>query len=90
MSTREDYAQRAKVYWQNYYGQLEGVTITKYLGKDEDGFPTFQVKYPNGEYHEIQVSCDPEGNGEGFLFLPYEPDLTAYDKAHKLNDYEVA
>jgi hypothetical protein len=36
----------------------------------------------------MQVSRDPEGNGQGFLFLPFEPLMDEYDKAHKLNKYE--
>lgn len=85
--SREAYEQRAKVYWQNYYGQLEGCTIVKYVGEDEYGFPTLIVRYPNGESHEVQISRDPEGNGGGFLFLPYDVSMDAYDKAHKLNSY---
>lgn len=88
MATREDYEERAKVYWQNYYSQLEGCTIVKYLGEDEYGFPTLLVKYPDGETHKVQISRDEEGNEGGFLFLPYEPVMDAYDRAHKLNNYE--
>ena len=91
MSTREQYEERARVYYQNYYSQLEGVTIVRYLGMEEcdwgRGFPKFIVKYPNGENHEVMVSCDEEGNGGGFLFLPYEPNMDSYDKEHKLNNY---
>ena len=91
MSTREQYEARAKKYYEGYYEQLEGVKIVKYLGMDENdwgmGFPKFLVQYPNGETHEIQVSSDEEGNGGGFLFLPFEPSMDLYDKEHKLNNY---
>ena len=87
------YQKRADEYYRMYYGQLEGVQIVKYLGTEEsdwgDGFPKFLVKYPNGETHEVTVSRDEEGNGGGFLFLPFEPLMDEYDRAHKLNKYEV-
>lgn len=98
MSTREEYEARGKVYWNGYYGQLEGVTILKYLGMEEneygDGFPKFLVSYPDtdtvrGAEYEITVSRDEEGNGGGFLFLPFEPSMDSYDKEHKLNSYSV-
>jgi hypothetical protein len=85
--SREAYEKRAEVYWQKYYSQLEGTRIVKYLG-DTDGFPHFLVEYPDGEQYTIQVSRDPEGNDGGFLFLPYEPIMDEYDKAHKLNKYK--
>lgn len=95
--SREAYKARSEFYYKNYYGQLEGATIEKFLGfKNEDeeitfdgdeGFPTFQVKLASGEIQEFQVSMDEEGNGAGFLFLPYEPLMDGYDKAHKLNQY---
>jgi len=92
MSTREQYNKRAKQYWQRYYSQLEGARIDKYLGNTEgdeydEGFPTLLLTYPDGQCYTIQVSCDPEGNGGGFLFLPFEPVMDDYDKAHKLNNY---
>lgn len=95
--SREAYEARSKVFYQGYYGQLEGATIEKFIGfKDEDGditsdsrfgFPTFQVKFSDGAIHEIQVSQDEEGNGGGHLFLPFEPVMEEYDKVHKLNAY---
>ena len=86
-TNREAYDRRAKVYWQSYYSQLEGTRIVKYLG-DKDGFPSFIVEYPDGEHYELQVSRDPEGNDGGFLFLPFEPNMDEYDRAHKLNKYK--
>ena len=61
--------------WQNYYSSLEGATIIRFNGMvaDEfnpygDGFPTFTVKFANGEIGIIEISQDPEGNGGGFIF----------------------
>ena len=96
MSTRKQYEARAKKYYEGYYGQLEGVTILKYLGMEEcdwgRNFPKFLVAYPDtdtvkGAEYEITVSQDEEGNGGGFLFLPFEPSMDLYDKEHKLNNY---
>jgi len=33
-----------------------------------DGFPSFTVKFKDGEIGQIQISQDPEGNGGGFIF----------------------
>ena len=85
--SREAYEKRAEVYWKNYYSQLEGTRIVKYLGERE-GFPTFVLEYPDGEKYTMEVSRDPEGNDGGFLFLPFEPNMEEYDKANKLNKYE--
>jgi hypothetical protein len=89
---REAYEKRAQVFYKGYYGQLEGCTIVKYLGMQESnwgaGFPTFLVRYPDNTECEIEVSCDEEGNGGGFLFLPYEPNMEEYDKTNKLNKYK--
>ena len=94
MSLREAYRKRGEVYMERYYRQLEGAKIVQFLGIEEDdfggeGFPKFHIQFPNGENHEVVVSQDPEGNGGGFLFLPYEPAMDSYDKEHKLNNYEV-
>jgi hypothetical protein len=93
MATRADYEKRSKAYYKAYYGQLKGVTIEAYLGMEKDDygnspFPKFKIKYPNGKMGELIVSRDEEGNGGGFLFLPYEPNMEQYDKTHKLNKYE--
>jgi len=92
VTTKQDYEARANKFYQAYYGQLEGVRIVKFLGmKSEEycfnPFPTFLVEYPDGERLTIQVSQDEEGNGGGFLLLPFEPDFDSYDKEHKLNNY---
>lgn len=55
-----------------YYKQLEGFTISKYIGitkeNDMEGFPQFLISRGD-EYFMVEVSRDPEGNGGGFLFL---------------------
>ena len=53
----------------DYYKQLEGWTVKKFLGEDEDGFPQFVFKRPNEKDLLIEVSQDPEGNSGGFLFI---------------------
>ena len=55
-------------YWQKYYGQLEGAKITKFWMGD-DGYPTFGLVHPKLGALVIEVSCDPEGNDPGFLFI---------------------
>ena len=57
---------------EDYYKQLEGFTIKKYLGttteEDIEGFPQFLAT--NGkEDILLEVSRDPEGNGGGFMFI---------------------
>lgn len=93
MATRADYDKRREVYYKNYYRQLEGAKIEKFIGMDKDefggrDFPKFQVRYADGYLHEIVISRDEEGNGGGFLFLPFEPNMEEYDKRYKLNQYE--
>ena len=53
----------------DYYKQLEGWTVKKFLGEDKDGFPQFVFKRLNEKDLLIEVSQDPEGNGGGFLFI---------------------
>ena len=63
-------------FWKNYYSSLEGATILKFNGMVEDdgnpyaqeGFPSYTVKFANGEIGDIEISQDPEGNGGGFIF----------------------
>ncbi len=79
---REYYDRRGKAYYQRYYSQLEGATIVSFKGMvDEDGeeFPTFIVKTKSGDLLEISVSKDPEGNGGGFLFGLYMPNMSDFD-----------
>lgn len=59
--------------YEKYYKGLEGATIEKFVGMvyDDfggDGFPTFSVRFADGEVGEISISQDPEGNGGGFIF----------------------
>lgn len=51
-----------------YYEQLVGSKIAKFWTSD-DGFPTFGLVHPKLGAMVIEVSCDPEGNNEGFLFI---------------------
>ena len=58
----------------DYYKQLEGFTIIKYMGIAEDpyggdGFPRFLLQKRGYEDVMIEVSRDPEGNSGGFLFI---------------------
>lgn len=79
---REIHEERAKAFYDRYYGQLEGATINKYLGM-RDGFPVFQVIVDDGGrgyLTEIEVSQDPEGNGGGFLFGLPSPDMSDWEK----------
>lgn len=55
---------------EQYYKQLEGFTIDKFLGFADSAlrFPAFQLR--SDDYLiRIEVSRDPEGNGGGFLFI---------------------
>ena len=71
-----------KKFWQKYYGALEGATIVKFNGMNEEGadwendaFPSFTVKFADGSLGVIEVSRDEEGNGGGFLFGLPHPNL---------------
>ena len=61
-------------YFAKYYGDLVGATILSFDGMQNedcdfgDGFPSFTVKFKDGEIGQIQMSQDPEGNGGGFIF----------------------
>jgi len=58
-------------YMNQYYKQLIGFQIIKFKYKDNgygDVFPVFTVKRDD-DILELTVSQDPEGNGEGFLFI---------------------
>ena len=62
----------ANNYWNKYYGALNGATIISFDKMENadfgDGFPTFTVRFANGEVGQIEISQDPEGNGGGFIF----------------------
>ena len=59
-------------FFATYYGSLVGATVISFDGMTEsdmdDGFPTFTVKFANGEIGQIEISQDAEGNGGGFIF----------------------
>jgi hypothetical protein len=60
-------------YYAKYYGDLVGATILSFDGMSDEeefgeGFPTFTIKFKDGEIGQIQISKDPEGNGGGFIF----------------------
>jgi hypothetical protein len=61
-------------FYKEYYSQLEGATIVKFLGMKEEAmthgaFPQFTLKLKSGEKVKVEVSKDQEGNGGGFLFI---------------------
>jgi len=56
----------------NYYKQLEGFRIKKFLGEDAEGFPEFILSKPKYADVKVAVSSDPEGNSGGFLFIMNE------------------
>lgn len=62
----------SKAYYAKYYGDLVGATIISYDGLVEDEFgaepfPTFTVKFKDGQKGQIQIFKDEEGNGGGFI-----------------------
>jgi hypothetical protein len=59
-------------YYAKYYGDLVGATILSYDGMTEDEyggypFPTFTVRFKDGQKGQIQISQDEECNGGGFI-----------------------
>jgi hypothetical protein len=59
-------------YYAKYYGDLVGATILSYDGMVEDEFgmypfPTFTVRFKDGQKGQIQIYADEEGNGGGFI-----------------------
>jgi hypothetical protein len=65
-----------KNYYKNFYSLLEGWTITKYVGLQEDSFggnpfPRFIIKKGN-KVSAIEISQDEEGNGGGVIFHDLE------------------
>jgi len=65
----------AKKWMMKYLKPLEGRTIKK-TGVDKDGFPYFTLD----DGTKIEVSCDEEGNGPGFLFGLHVPIDTEKEK----------
>lgn len=68
---RESLAQ-AKRFYRRYYGSLEGWTITKFIGMNEDhfggtAFPQFFIR-KGDQVSIMEISQDEEGNGGGFIF----------------------
>lgn len=62
----------SKTYYAKYYGDLVGATILSYDGMTEDEFggypfPTFTVRFRDGQKGQIQISQDEECNGGGFI-----------------------
>jgi hypothetical protein len=61
-------------FFTKYYGDLVGANILSFDGMQNedcdfgDGFPSFTIKFKDGEIGQIQISQDPEGNGGGFIF----------------------
>lgn len=70
----------------DYYAQLEGFTITKYMGVEPEpsgmeGFPRFLLQKRGYADIMIEVSRDPEGNAGGFLFISDPKPIGNTDKA---------
>jgi hypothetical protein len=59
--------ERQRRFYQAYYGSMIGGTVVK-IDITLDGFPQFVLMKPDGTAYLCEVSCDPEGNGPGFLF----------------------
>jgi len=56
-----------------YYSQLEGYKIKKYLGEGDDGFPAFLLTAPHYKDIKVEVSRDPEGKDARLnIFIPYK------------------
>ena len=55
-------------FMKDYYGQLVGAKIVDFY-LSEDGFPSYILQHPKMGKVLVEVSCDPEGNHEGFLFI---------------------
>ena len=71
--TRKESKMTSNEYFTKYYSDLVGATILSFDGMQNDddlgdGFPSFTVKFKDGEIGQIQISQDPEGNGGGFIF----------------------
>jgi len=61
-ATRDSWLQR-------YLATMVGARVVQ-VGVTDDGWPFFDLQEPprkGGRRHRVEVSCDPEGNGPGFL-----------------------
>jgi len=59
-------------YLRDVMENLVGAVITKIGECDEDGFFDIHVQLTSdllGPSYKLTPSCDPEGNGPGFLFI---------------------
>ena len=61
-------------YQRQYYAQLNGATIicTGFAENREnprEPWPMLQIRTASGKIDYITVSCDPEGNAPGHLFI---------------------
>ena len=71
LSDRDD---KAKKYYESYYGSLAGAVIdsVNIIIEDEYGnsefWPTFNVTLKDGFKVVLEIAQDPEGNGPGFIF----------------------
>lgn len=65
-------SEQSQKYYKKYYGDLAGATILSFDGMVEDEFgsypfPTFTVRFKDGQKGQIQIYADEEGNGGGFI-----------------------
>jgi len=67
MSRIPEHEKRHRAWTKKYLGALVGMTITA-VGTGRDGFPYFKARDRAGNEVTCEISCDPEGNGPGFLF----------------------
>lgn len=63
-----------------YYQSLENATILRFIGMGDDEFggkpfPKFLVRFADGSESEIEISQDEEGNGGGFIYGLYVPEV---------------
>ena len=62
-----------KKYATEHYSQLIGHTIEEFHFPENDHalnpFPIFVTRDKKGNTWQVDVSCDQEGNGGGFLFI---------------------
>ncbi len=73
-----------KRFWQTYYTQLEGATITSVRVEfgPEGAWPIIIFRLRDGSLVETGIACDEEGNGPGYIDnLPREAAERARDEA---------